>query len=129
MTITQYAEFSAVAFLKRYLRCLQTEEKQGLLFKLPDTPHSRRKITQFCQAVFEMPDHKRGFSFRGGGATDIFNLSHDETLVRHLGRWKSEAYLRYCRVSSTHLAARAAPIFARAGEQANKSRYNSHTPY
>ena len=95
MTITQYAAFSAVAFLKRYLRCLQPEEKQGLLFKLPDTPHSRRKITQFCQAVFEMPHHKRRFSFREGRATDIFNLSHDEILVRHLGRWKSEAYLIY----------------------------------
>ena len=46
-----------------------------------------------------------GISFRSGGATRLFELGTEDSIIRMLGRWKSDCFLRYLRETTTSLTA------------------------
>ena len=47
--------------------------------------------------------HYSGHSFRRGAATEARNVGLPDELIKLLGRWKSEAYLRYIEVEKAHI--------------------------
>ena len=50
------------------------------------------------------PAEYAGHSFRIGAATVAHLNGLDDSTIMTLGRWKSEAYLRYIRIPKEHLA-------------------------
>lgn len=46
------------------------------------------------------PDRYKGHSFRIGAATYAAEQGHSDTQIRHMGRWKSDAFKKYIRISS-----------------------------
>ena len=110
--LTRYSSLSGVAYLQSYMQQVPWPKRVGPLFQLPDNITTRKIITSFCKEVLNFPNHRHGFSFRGGGATDLYNSSQNPSLVQLAGRWKSEAYLRYCRIDREHIGRIAASHFA-----------------
>jgi len=49
--------------------------------------------------------HGVGISFRSGGATRLFELGTEDSVIRMLGRWKTDCFLRYVRETTTSLSA------------------------
>ena len=45
-------------------------------------------------------DRYKGHSFRIGAATYAAEQGHSDTQIRHMGRWKSDAFKKYIRISS-----------------------------
>ena len=59
-----------------------------------------QRFAKWCMAmVGEDPAHYSSHSFRIGGATAAFAAGVDESTVRALGRWDSETYRLYTRMS------------------------------
>ena len=46
------------------------------------------------------PTRYKGHSFRIGAATYAAEQGHSDTQIRHMGRWKSDAFKNYIRISS-----------------------------
>ena len=64
-------------------------------------PLSRRRLVfKVCEALaaqgFDL-SHFSGHSFRIGAATTAVEVGISDALIKHLGRWKSEAYSAYIR--------------------------------
>ena len=81
----------------------------GPLFYFKDgQPLTREKlVTNLRAAVSEAgvdPKSYAGHSFRIGAATVAYLNGIDDSTIMTLGRWKSDAYLRYIQIPKEHLA-------------------------
>ena len=64
--------------------------------------------SNFCKAfctIFRLcgldPSRYKGHSFRTGAATYAAEQGYSDTQIRHMGRWKSDAFKKYIRVISS----------------------------
>ena len=62
----------------------------------------RQLLTGFMRADGTRPPLARlsSHSLRAGGATALFASGASATLIAQLGRWASDAYLGYCRLTA-----------------------------
>ena len=91
--------------------------KPGPLFVFQDgSPLSRRQlITHLRSALSKAGINTAGFSghsFRIGAATTAASVGLSDSLIQHLGRWKSAAFKSYIRKSSKEIAAVTAHLAA-----------------
>ena len=82
----------------------------GPLFKFQDgTPLTRARLVVEVQKALEAAgvDHRRytGHSFRSGAATTAARRGIEETTIKMLGRWKSNAFQLYIKTPRNQLAA------------------------
>ena len=64
------------------------------------TISAMQHYVKWCMALMgENPSQYSGHSLRIGGATAAFAAGVDETTIRALGRWDSETYRLYTRMS------------------------------
>lgn len=81
----------------------------GPLFHFKDgQPLTREKLVTNLRAALSVagmdPKSYAGHSFRIGAATVAHLNGIDDSTIMTLGRWKSDAYLRYIRIPKEHLA-------------------------
>ena len=89
-----------VRALDTYLQ--QVPGKRGVLFRdghsTPLTPQRfRRQLAVVLQSLGRPPAQYPPHSFRIGAATHAAELGLSDAEIRHLGRWRSSAFLRYVR--------------------------------
>jgi integrase len=67
----------------------------------PYQPYDKNRFIEWVRLSIAQcgldSSHYTGHSFRSGGATDLFNRRLPLRLIQLAGRWKSQAYLIYCR--------------------------------
>ena len=83
--------------------------QQGPLFRFPDgTPLTRHYFNEQLRNTLQFiglnTNLYKSHSFRIGGATYYAELGLSDAQLRTLGRWKSEAFLRYIRTQRMNLA-------------------------
>lgn len=81
----------------------------GPLFRFKDGhPLTREKLVSSLRAALQQagidPTSYAGHSFRIGAATVAHLSGIDDSTIMTLGRWKSDAYLRYIRIPKEQLA-------------------------
>ena len=90
-----------VAALRSYLRL--PHPPSGPLFTLADGRFlTRAHVARFLLVCFRVPLLST-HSFRIGGASALANAGVPLHVVQQLGRWRSDAFLRYLRVSSSEI--------------------------
>ena len=82
----------------------------GPLFRFLDgSPLSRSAVVERVRAALTAagidPTPFSGHSFRIGAATSAAANGVEDSMIQTLGRWKSDAYLRYVRIPREQLAA------------------------
>jgi hypothetical protein len=101
----QQANICPVRALQNYL--MFRGSRQGLLFLLPcHKPVTREK---FCSHLHRSitwagldPKRYKSHSFRIGAATSAAMNGVNEATIQTLGRWKSDAFKKYIRMSNLH---------------------------
>jgi len=92
--------FCPVAHLEGHLT--QRGDGKGYFFMHPNlSPISRSQFVASLNAALSFiglrPSVYKGHSFRIGAATLAYQLGKSDTQIRALGRWKSNAFLKYLR--------------------------------
>lgn len=90
--------FCPVVHLERYLT--QRGNGEGYFFMHPNlSPISRAQFVASLNAALSFiglrPSVCKGHSFRIGAPTLAYHLGKSDTQIRALGRWKSNAFLKY----------------------------------
>ena len=62
--------------------------------------HFSNQLSMACHLCGLDPSRYKGHSFRIGAASYAADRGFSDAQIRPLGRWKSNAFLRYIRVSS-----------------------------
>ena len=87
--------------LKKYLE--MRSKKQGPLFVLNGHPCLRRYFDDRLRAALVgggyCPKSYKGHSFRIGAATEAASRGMSDAQIRNLGRWQSDAFRKYIRLS------------------------------
>jgi hypothetical protein len=94
--------------LCRYLRTSAEAQSDILLQKQDDdgtwVPYTygdfMARLKADLKAIGEKPEAYAGHSFRRGGATWALKIGIPEVVVKPLGDWKSDAYMRYIQVDT-----------------------------
>lgn len=108
-----------VAALTAYLATQNRSE--GPLFQFKDrTPLTKDKFIQHVRAALSVagydPSLYAGHSFRIGAATTAAERGIEDSTIKALGRWKSEAFQTYIRIPREKLAS-VAPILSKPTSQ------------
>lgn len=102
LTLQRQFSFCPVQYLLDYLD--YRGSAPGALFILKDLPVTRKYFCDLLTMAIKRcglnPSRYKGHSFRIGAASDAAERGMSDTQIRTLGRWKSNAFLRYIRVSS-----------------------------
>lgn len=105
--------------LCRYLRT-SVEAQSDILLQKQDTdglwvpytyPDFMARLKSDLRAIGEKPEDYAGHSFRRGGATWALKIGIPEVVVKAMGDWRSDAYMRYIQVD-TEVRRRAAQAMA-----------------
>ena len=91
-----------VHLLRRYLACRGT--KKGPLFILQSgKPFLRRQFDAALKSVLKFSGYSttlyKGHSFRIGAATEAAARGCSDAQIRNLGRWRTDAFRKYIRLS------------------------------
>ncbi|RUA06911.1 MAG: hypothetical protein DSY43_00975 [Gammaproteobacteria bacterium] len=103
LVISRQSTCCPVLFMLEYLRLRGS--KPGPLFQSQEgLPVSRSEFTSRLSAVIKLcgldPSRYKGHSFRIGAASHAADKGMSDSQIRTLGRWKSNAFLKYIRVQS-----------------------------
>lgn len=84
-------------------------KKAGPLFVRKDgSPYStsmfNRDFTQIIEFCGLNPKHYKSHSFRIGAASEACARGCTDTQIRNMGRWHSDAFLKYIRMSAAHFS-------------------------
>lgn len=128
VTITDYGETSAVAYLREYVRLMGFKERRAAAGPLwptvsPSGAVSHAKATTklafvaLARRLLTMAGYPAksyaGHSYRSGGATDLWRSHRCRPLTIKLhGRWKSDAYRLYIRDNARDTAAEVSSALA-----------------
>ena len=87
---------------------------QGPMFQFKDrTPLTKQKfIRKALQSAGIDPTKYAGHSFRKGAATTAAERGIQDSTINILGRWKSDAYLRYIKIPTEYLV-QVAPVLSK----------------
>lgn len=100
--IDRQESFCPVQLMLDYLACRGS--LPGSLFMLTGTPVSRQYFCDILSRAIKRcglsPTRYKGHSFRIGAASHAAERGMSDSRIRVLGRWKSNAFLRYIRLSS-----------------------------
>lgn len=91
----------AIASLKRML-LIAPGRPTDPLFNTGEGAFNRKRITDVLRQKLRSlghGDHYASHSFRRGAATEARNSGVPEAMIMLLGRWKSDAYLRYIEIN------------------------------
>ena len=102
-----YHDICPVAAVMAYLAV--RGDGEGPLFKFADgrcltKERFTRRIREALAALGLRSADYAGHSFRIGAATTAAQVGLEDSTIRTLGRWKSDAYLSYVRLPRDHLA-------------------------
>jgi hypothetical protein len=95
---------------QKYMVYRQAMDKRpdSPFFLLPTlSPLTRKEFSQYLQGVLQCigsPSGIKPHSFRIGAATSAAKAKVPDHLIKTLGRWSSDSYLRYIRTSQSTLA-------------------------
>lgn len=102
LTIQRQSSFCPVQHLLEYLS--YRGNSRGALFVLKGLPVNRKYFCDLLTMAIRRcglnPSRYKGHSFRIGAASDAAERGLSDAQIRTLGRWKSNAFLRYIRLSS-----------------------------
>ena len=92
----------AVKALRKF--CSMRGTKPGPLFMIRQEPLWRRQFDKHLAAVVKFcgfsPAVFKGHSFRIGAATEAAAQGFSDSQIRNLGRWQSDAFKKYVRLSN-----------------------------
>jgi hypothetical protein len=93
-----------VAAMDRWLRASAGRPRSGPLFVRADgrhvtRDHVNRTIKQLASLAGFAPERYSTHSMRAGGATSLSILGYPAAVIQQMGRWTSDAYLVYIRVT------------------------------
>ena len=103
LIISRQDIFCPVEHLLHYLQL--RGYSSGALFRMPDgSPVSRSVFTEKLSTVLKFcgldPSRYKGHSFRIGAASYAADRGMSDAQIRSMGRWKSNAFLKYIRIQS-----------------------------
>lgn len=102
LVIKRQSCFCPVQYLLDYLSLRGSSP--GALFALKGSPITRKYFCDLLTMAIKRcglnPSRYKGHSFRIGAASDAAERGMSDTQIRILGRWKSNAFLRYIRLSA-----------------------------
>ena len=102
LVIRRLSSFCPVQYLLDYLTLRGPDS--GPLFIFNSNPVTRQyfcdRLTMAIKHSGLDPTRYKGHSFRIGAASDAAERGLSDSQIRTLGRWKSNAFLRYIRLSS-----------------------------
>ena len=103
LTISRKNQYCPVEYLQRFLAA--RGNRPGPLFVTP--AHQSVTREQFCTHLRSLlracgldPARYKGHSFRIGAASHAASVGLSDSQIRILGRWKSNAFLKYIRVTA-----------------------------
>jgi len=120
ITLANVGNLCGASMLADYWEAAQCHLADGKspLFKCAVTPDAKEGKEIFLRWLrkllrdMNLPASEfSGHSFRAGGATDLFRKKIPVALIKLMGRWRSDAYLIYCRENPTASARRVAEVF------------------
>ena len=83
----------------------------------PSTSQAKEDFLRWLRRLLREMDMNSseltGHSFRAGGATDLYQENIPHEIIKLMGRWRSDAYLIYCRENPAVSAHRVAIVFDR----------------
>ena len=104
LIISRHSCFCPVQYLLDYLSL--RGPAPGALFILKGHPVTRQYFCSLLSTAIRLsglnPSRYKGHSFRIGAASDAAERGLSDSQIRTLGRWKSNAFLRYIRLSTVH---------------------------
>ena len=88
---------------EEYLRFRNTEP--GPFFQFANGAYlTRHWLSEFLQRVFPTVNNINTHSFRIGGATAAASQRVSDSIIQTMGRWNSDCFQRYIRVSDVEIA-------------------------
>ena len=83
-----------------------------------------RRVREALTELGFNPEEFAGHSFRIGAATAAAQAGIEDSVIRAIGRWKSDAFLRYVRTPRDQLAEYSSQIAAKAGKGGGPQQLN-----
>ena len=93
-----------VAAMREYLKFVSHNNSTPLFVKHNGHYLTRQAIVALLKIVFCSNMTINTHSFRIGGATATLAAGASDSLIRSLGRWTSDCYLRYLRISDNEIS-------------------------
>ena len=94
-----------VGAIRNYLELTQHYDPKGPLFRLTEGKFlTRRLFIIFLQNALPLVRDINTHSFRIGGASAALSAGAPDSMIRILGRWSSDCYLRYLRIADKDIA-------------------------